>query len=115
MSCKRSRGNSHQKLLFFRGARHIRRFASCFRSTHPHGFVSSSPNKFWIPVPPSKEQKTVYRYEIYAPGGILVCPSMGDRIPYPAQNEILFGDGIAPRYIRSAQKFKLVILENDVR
>ncbi|KAE9449822.1 hypothetical protein C3L33_18287, partial [Rhododendron williamsianum] len=59
--------------------------------------------------------KTVYRYEINPPGGILVCHSMGDRNPYLVQNEISFVDGIAPRYICFAQKFKLVIVENDAR
>ncbi|GJU42639.1 nucleosome assembly protein 1;4-like protein isoform X2 [Tanacetum coccineum] len=49
----------------------------------------------------------IYRYEIYAPGGILVPKTLGDCYPYRGQAEVAFPGGIAPRYIRSAQPFLL--------
>lgn len=51
--------------------------------------------------------KRVYRYEIYAPGDVNVSETLGrDCIVYPEQEEVAFVNGIAPRYIRSAQEFR---------
>ncbi|KAG8063029.1 hypothetical protein GUJ93_ZPchr0003g17496 [Zizania palustris] len=47
----------------------------------------------------------VYRYEIYAPGGIWVRETLGDLYRYPAQDEVAFVAGIARQYVRSAQLF----------
>ncbi|KAF3454482.1 hypothetical protein FNV43_RR04929 [Rhamnella rubrinervis] len=49
----------------------------------------------------------VYRYEIYAPGGISVGPTLGDRYGFPGQREIAFVAGIAPQYIRAVQLFTI--------
>nr|GEV03232.1 coatomer subunit beta'-3-like [Tanacetum cinerariifolium] len=49
----------------------------------------------------------IYRYDIYAPGGILVPKTLGEHYLYPGQAKVTFPSGIAPRYIRSAQPFFL--------
>ncbi|KAK9941184.1 hypothetical protein M0R45_017803 [Rubus argutus] len=73
-----------------------------------HAFVSTTLNSGWHPTVP-ETQNEVYRYEIYAPGGIWVAESLGDRYQYPTQDEVCFVAGIAPQYIRSAQRFRLVL------
>ncbi|XP_054814168.1 albumin-2-like isoform X2 [Prosopis cineraria] len=47
----------------------------------------------------------VYRYEIYAPGGIWVTQILGDPHQYPLQDEVTFIGAIVPQYIRSAQSY----------
>ncbi|XP_062017418.1 uncharacterized protein LOC133733796 [Rosa rugosa] len=71
-----------------------------------HAFVSTTLNSGWHPDVPQTVE--VYRYEIYAPGGIWVAETLGDRYLYPSQDEVSFVAGIAPQYIRSAQRFRLV-------
>ncbi|KAJ9134882.1 hypothetical protein P3X46_032127 [Hevea brasiliensis] len=77
-------------------------------STRPatHVFISTTLSSAWYPTLPDGTQE-VYRYEIYAPGGIWVAETLGDRYRYPAQDEVAFVAGIAPQYIRSAQLFRL--------
>jgi hypothetical protein len=77
-----------------------------------HGFVSTTISSSWFPPVNSGTVDRVYRYEIYAPGGILVSETLGDLYRYPAQDEVAFPAGIAPQYIRSAQLFELA---NDRR
>ncbi|KAM5582659.1 hypothetical protein ABKV19_002870 [Rosa sericea] len=72
-----------------------------------HAFVSTTLNSGWHPTV-TETVEEVYRYEIYAPGGIWVAETLGDRYQYPAQDEVCFVAGIAPQYIRSAQRFRLV-------
>lgn len=76
----------------------------------PHVFISTTLSSSWRPTPsltrlPQGGQIQVYRYEIYAPGGIWVTETLGDRYQYAAQDEVSFVRGIAPQYIRSAQLF----------
>ncbi|CAM0948507.1 unnamed protein product [Alopecurus aequalis] len=74
-----------------------------------HGFIITTLNSSWFPnyVKPDSSD-TVYRYEIYAPGGILVSQTLGDSYRYSdAQDEVAFVYGIARQYIRSAQVFQL--------
>ncbi|CAL5066028.1 unnamed protein product [Urochloa decumbens] len=75
-----------------------------------HVFISTTLNSGWRPTPsttilPQGAELEVYRYEIYAPGGIWVRQTLGNRYRYPAQDEVAFVRGIAPQYIRSAQLF----------
>ncbi|OWM76577.1 uncharacterized protein LOC116201708 [Punica granatum] len=49
----------------------------------------------------------VYRYEIFAPGGISVAETLGNRYGFPGQREIAFVGGIAPQYIRAVQLFTI--------
>lgn len=58
--------------------------------------------------------KIVYRYEIFAPGGIIIADFIDNNSPFPDQKEIDFVDDIAPWYIRCAQEFML-ITENGER
>ncbi|KAL5218228.1 hypothetical protein ABZP36_018912 [Zizania latifolia] len=78
-------------------------------STRPstHAFVSTTLSSQWRPnitLGPG-DQIEVYRYEIYAPGGIWVRETLGDLYRYPAQDEVAFVAGIARQYVRSAQLF----------
>lgn len=75
--------------------------------TTTHAFISTTMYSGWHPSVPEGEEREVYRYEIYAPGGILISETLGDRYRYPAQDEVCFIAGIAPQYIRSAQSFRL--------
>ncbi|KAJ1432379.1 Hemopexin-like repeat [Sesbania bispinosa] len=75
-----------------------------------HGFVSTTLNIGWRPDPseetlPQGGQIEIYRYEIYAPGGVWVAATLADQYNYPSQDEVCFVAGIAPQYIRSAQLF----------
>ncbi|KAJ9559664.1 hypothetical protein OSB04_004824 [Centaurea solstitialis] len=74
----------------------------------PHCFVSTTLNSGWYPsVTTEQGELVVTRYEIYAPGGIWVAETLGDRYRFSAQDEVAFVNGIAPQYIRSAQLFRL--------
>ncbi|KAK9939205.1 hypothetical protein M0R45_015911 [Rubus argutus] len=70
-----------------------------------HAFVSTTLNSRWVP-PPPQDNSTVYRYEMYAPGGIWVAQTLGSLYQFRAQDEVTFVAGIAPQYIRSAQAFR---------
>ncbi|KAL7205337.1 hypothetical protein ACSBR2_018312 [Camellia fascicularis] len=72
-----------------------------------HAFVSTTLDSSWHPRLNPGTQRQVYRYEIYAPGGIWVAETLGDRYRHRAQDEVTFVAGIAPQYIRSAQLFTL--------
>ncbi|KAH7833526.1 hypothetical protein Vadar_007174 [Vaccinium darrowii] len=83
----------------------------CSRPT-THAFVSTTLDTDWHPSLDDDVTETeieVYRYEIYAPGGIWVAQTLGDTYEYPAQDEVCFVVGIAPQYIRSAQRFRLAV------
>lgn len=55
----------------------------------------------------------VHRYEIYAPGGIFVGLTLGNRYGFPGQREIAFVAGIAPQYIRAVQFFTITGYNNQ--
>ncbi|TVU49893.1 hypothetical protein EJB05_01233, partial [Eragrostis curvula] len=76
----------------------------------PDAFISTTLSTRWRPnpstriLPPGRQMET-YRYEIYAPGGIWVRMTLGNRYQHPDQDEVSFVRGIAPQYIRSAQRY----------
>jgi hypothetical protein len=76
-----------------------------------HVFVSTTLSTTWrlrpstSTLPPGGEIR-IYRYEIYAPGGIWVGCTLTNN-QHENQQEICFVGGIAPQYIRSAQEFIL--------
>ncbi|KAF5933739.1 hypothetical protein HYC85_029910 [Camellia sinensis] len=72
-----------------------------------HAFISTTLDSGWHPRLNPGTQRQVYRYEIYAPGGIWVAQTLGNRYRHGAQDEVIFVAGIAPQYIRSAQLFTL--------
>lgn len=75
-----------------------------------HAFISTTLSSQWHPTVPTGEREVeIYRYEIYAPGGIWISETLEDRYQYPAQDEVAFPAGIAPQYIRSAQLFILTV------
>lgn len=75
-----------------------------------YSFVSTTLNSGWVPSLRSGDPpREVYRYEIYAPGGVLISETLGKRYQYPSQDEVCYTAGIAPQYIRSAQLFRLSI------
>ncbi|KAL5710959.1 hypothetical protein ACHQM5_021462 [Ranunculus cassubicifolius] len=77
------------------------------RKPATHAFISTTVNTSWHLSLKPDISIDVYRYEIYAPGGIWVAHTLGDRYQYPSQDEVCFVAGIAPQYIRSAQCFRL--------
>ncbi|XP_010914652.1 uncharacterized protein [Elaeis guineensis] len=73
-----------------------------------YAFVSTTISSTWHPtLPNNRREMEVYRYEIYAPGGIWVAETLGARYGHRSQEEVTFVAGIAPQYIRSAQHFRL--------
>ncbi|KAI8555742.1 hypothetical protein RHMOL_Rhmol05G0198400 [Rhododendron molle] len=70
-------------------------------------FVSTTLSSSWHPSVNPGERRLVYRYEIYAPGGIWVAATLRDRYRFEGQDEVCFVGGIAPQYILSAQAFWL--------
>jgi hypothetical protein len=77
------------------------------RGDTTHAFVSTTTRSDWTPPAPGNDA-IVYRYEIYAPGGIQVIETLGDRYRHStSQAEVAFPAGIAPQYIRSAQSFRV--------
>lgn len=51
----------------------------------------------------------LYRYEIFAPGGIDAVLTLRDRNDYPTQQEISFAGGIGPQYIRTARQYIILV------
>lgn len=72
-----------------------------------HAFLSTTVDSSWHLTLGPESSVDVYRYEIYAPGGIWVAQTLGDRYGSPSQDEVCFVAGIAPQYIRSCQRFIL--------
>ncbi|XVE99782.1 hypothetical protein REPUB_Repub03eG0230800 [Reevesia pubescens] len=72
---------------------------------YTHAFVSTTLNSSFYPE--TEITKEVYRYEIYAPGGIWVAETFVDDYKFSEEDEIAFVAGIAPQYIRSAQLFRI--------
>ncbi|XVF04043.1 hypothetical protein REPUB_Repub05bG0046800 [Reevesia pubescens] len=70
-------------------------------------FVSTTLDSSWHPTIEPGTQIELYRYEVYAPGGVLVASTFGDQYLFPAQDEVTFVSGIASQFIRSAQLFRL--------
>ncbi|KAL7221386.1 hypothetical protein ACSBR1_023361 [Camellia fascicularis] len=96
--------------VYFNLEHYVRRGGRPLDSTRPaaHAFVSTTLNSAWHPSLNIETKIEVYRYEIYAPGGIWVAETLGDRYQYAARDEVCFVAGIAPQYIRSAQLFRLI-------
>ncbi|KAF7145291.1 hypothetical protein RHSIM_Rhsim04G0165600 [Rhododendron simsii] len=82
-----------------------------YRLPATHAFISTTLDTDWHPSldDVTETEIEVYRYEIYAPGGIWIAQTLGDTYEYPAQDEVCFVVGIAPQYIRSAQCFRLTV------
>lgn len=82
------------------------------KSNTPSVFVSTTKTKFkggkryqpWTPR--SSARGIIYQYEIFAPGGIDVNNSFGDRSPWPNQYEVAFPGGIRPEFIRSVRELE---------
>ncbi|KAL7221380.1 hypothetical protein ACSBR1_023355 [Camellia fascicularis] len=96
--------------VYFNLEHYIHHGGRPLNSTRPatHAFVSTTLNSAWHPSLNLETKIEVYRYEIYAPGGIWVAETLGDRYQYAARDEVCFVAGIAPQYIRSAQPFSLI-------
>ncbi|XP_027364778.1 uncharacterized protein LOC113871886 [Abrus precatorius] len=74
--------------------------------TQRHAFVGTTLNSnYRPPLGPDEQEARLYRYEIYAPGGIWIAETLGEQYQFPGQDEIAFVAGIARQYIRSAQLF----------
>ncbi|KAJ0965343.1 hypothetical protein J5N97_026481 [Dioscorea zingiberensis] len=74
----------------------------------PHVFVRATIDGSWNPKLEPNIKVRVYRYEIYAPGGIWAAQSLGQCCKTHEQDEVCFVAGIAPQYIRCAQRFTLI-------
>lgn len=83
------------------------------RKKSSFAFISTTISNSWYPPIPTDDGNPntveVYRYEIYAPGGIWTSLTLGDMNDkkFKRLDEVAFVDGIAPQYIRSAQLFRL--------
>lgn len=79
------------------------------RKKSSFAFISSTVSNSWYPPVPSGKTIEVYRYEVYAPGGIWTSLTLGgkDSNKFKRLDEVAFVGGIAPQYIRSAQLFRL--------
>ncbi|AET02242.2 albumin-2 protein [Medicago truncatula] len=76
----------------------------------PRAFISTTINNAWRPNPstdvlPIGSQIQLYRYEIFAPGGIWSAVTLKGRYQNPNLAEITFVAGIAPQYICSVQMY----------
>ncbi|XP_021762176.1 uncharacterized protein LOC110726939 [Chenopodium quinoa] len=77
------------------------------RSSFSHAFVSTSGNVDWTPIPrPQQPLFNMYRYKIFAPGGIIAEATLKN-YKYKPVDEITFVGSIRPCYIHSAQLFEL--------
>jgi len=103
----RSQGNTEESTYYNLHAFVHRACAPIDIPSTNHAFVSTSGNNGWEPWPsravlPSNGQLELYRYEIFAPGGISVPLTLkNDARRYKSQKEICFVGGISPMYIRS--------------
>ncbi|KMT14426.1 hypothetical protein BVRB_4g072040 [Beta vulgaris subsp. vulgaris] len=77
--------------------------------TSTFAFISTTVSNSWYPPVPSGKTIEVYRYEIYAPGGIWTSLTLGDKNDnkFKRFEEVAFVSGVASQYIRSAQVFRL--------
>lgn len=66
-------------------------------------FVSTTRSTSWRPTVTAS--CILYRYEIFAPGGIDAVLTLRDRNHYPNQQEISFAGGIGRQYIRTAREY----------
>ncbi|XP_057492143.1 uncharacterized protein LOC130777736 [Actinidia eriantha] len=69
-------------------------------------FVSTTRSTSWRPLVTT--DVILYRYEIFAPGGIDAVLTLGGHNNYPNQQEISFAGGISRQYIRSARPYAVV-------
>ncbi|GLT75266.1 hypothetical protein SLA2020_470020 [Shorea laevis] len=102
-SARRQKGTSDN--IFFNLDHYVHHGGRPLDSTREttHAFVSTTISSAWHPTLPDPGTVCqVYRYEIYAPGSILVGDTLGDRYQYCSQDEVCFVAGIASHYIRSA-------------
>lgn len=72
----------------------------------PSVFVSATRSVNWRPR--LSTDCTIYRYQIYAPGGIDAVLTMG-QYTYANQQEISFAGGIRPQYIRMARIYRVTM------
>lgn len=70
-------------------------------------FVSTTRSTSWRPLLSSSG--TIYRYQIYAPGGIDAVLTLGDQNQHPNQQVIAFVGGIRPQYIRIARPYSVTL------
>ncbi|KMT14424.1 hypothetical protein BVRB_4g072020 [Beta vulgaris subsp. vulgaris] len=83
------------------------------RKNSSFAFISTTVSNSWYPPVPCDAGKSktieVYRYEIYAPGGIWTSLTLDGKNnnKFKRFDEVAFVGGIAPQYIRSAQLFRL--------
>ncbi|XP_056699575.1 uncharacterized protein [Spinacia oleracea] len=83
------------------------------RKTSDFAFISTTVSNSWYPPVATGDgnSKTVevYRYEIYAPGGIWTSLTLGEKNDrkFKRLDEVVFVGGIASQYVRSAQLFRL--------
>lgn len=70
-------------------------------------FVSTTRSTSWRPAVTA--DCILYRYQIFAPGGIDAVLTLGDRNHYPNQQEISFAGGISPQYIRLARAYSVTV------
>ncbi|GLJ08516.1 hypothetical protein SUGI_0090310, partial [Cryptomeria japonica] len=70
-------------------------------------FVSTTRAARWYP--PVTRNCTLYRYQIFAPGGIDAVLTLGNRNRYRNQQEISFAGGISRQYIRIVRPFSVTI------
>ncbi|KAM7515814.1 hypothetical protein LguiA_005397 [Lonicera macranthoides] len=75
-------------------------------------FVSTTRLTNWRPI--LLTGTIIYRYEIFAPGGIDTVLTLRENNKYPNQQEIAFPGGIARQYIRSARPYIIMGFEAQV-
>jgi hypothetical protein len=66
-------------------------------------FVSTTSLTTWKPI--VTRNCTLYRYEIFSPGGINVTLTLGNEYHYATQGGISFVGGISPQYIRTTRVY----------
>ncbi|RWR84636.1 albumin-2 protein [Cinnamomum micranthum f. kanehirae] len=70
-------------------------------------FVSTTRSASWRPRVTT--DTILYRYEIFALGGIDTVLTLREHNDYPNQQEIAFVGGISPQYIRTARPYAVVV------
>lgn len=73
----------------------------------PSVFISTTRSSSWRPTVTA--DCILYRYEIFAPGGIDAVLTLRHRNDHPNQQEISFAGGICPQYIRSARQYIVLV------